>query len=443
MNNATQSLPRQLYDMTMPMIIGVLAIMSYQLVDSAFIGQLGVHPLAVVGFTIPVYQLVIGFQVGIGIATTAVISRALGSHENEQARQLGTMVLIIGFSVILLICLLLWFNRHVILSLLGAEEHLWPLIETYWKPWLVSAWLGAGLYFGYSIFRANGYTKMPGTVMVITSIINVILDPLFIFVFDMGIAGAAWATICAFASGCLLIYPKIILNRWISRSIDFQQIKVWIKRLIEIMLPALMSQFIPPISAMTATAIVAGFGETVIAAWGLGTRIEFLSIIVVLALTMSLPPMIGRLRGSGEMKQIEQLVRLAVGFVIGWQLIIAIVVLAAAAPIGSLLTNNAEVAITLQGYLWRVPFSYGALGTTMIMVSVANAMGMPLRALSISALRLLCCYLPCLWLGSQLGALTGMFFGAMIGNFAAGIISWRLYRNGLAMLEKQLRPAVD
>ena len=427
----TKSLGRQLFQMTMPMIIGVLAIMSNQLADSAFIGQLGVKPLAAVGFTIPVYQLIIGIQVGLGIATTAVISRALGAKATAQARQLGSLVIAIGSLLILALCLFIWANQATILHLLGAQGNLYAVVREYWLPWLVSAWLGAMLYFGYSIYRAHGYTKLPGMVMVLSSIVNVVLDPLFIFVFDMGIAGAAWATICAFSIGCLIIYPKILNNYWISLKINLQESIAGLKRLISIMLPAMMSQFIPPLSAMAATAIVADYGENVIAAWGLGTRIEFFSIIIVLALTMAMPPIVGRLRGSREFAKIDQLVKLAIGFVAVWQLLIAFLGILLSGAIGGLLTSDEMVATIVQDYLWRLPVSYGALGICMILVSVCNAMGMPMRALSISALRLLCLYLPCLWLGSELGGLNGLFSGAMIANFAAGVMSWHLYKSTL------------
>ncbi|GAA5213568.1 MATE family efflux transporter [Corallincola platygyrae] len=438
MTSQTKSLAVQLYRMTMPMIIGVLAIMSYQLVDSAFIGQLGVKPLAAVGFTIPVYQLIIGIQVGIGIATTAVIAQALGANKEDHARQLGTLVVAVGFLSILLLCVLIWFNQEALLRLLGAEPELYPTVREYWFPWLISAWLGAMLYFGYSIYRAQGHTKAPGVVMVVTSIINMILDPLFIFTFDMGIAGAAWATICAFLVGCVIIYPKILAKHWVSLKLRLKENLSGLQQLVAIMLPAMMSQFIPPISAMAATAIVAGYGETVVAAWGLGTRLEFFSIIVVLALTMAMPPMVGRLRGAGELDKIHLLVKIAVGFVFVWQLLIALIGIALASPIGNLLTTDQTVSDILTDYLWRVPFSFGALGICMIMVSVANAMGKSMRALSISALRLLCCYLPCLWLGSQLGGLNGMFLGALVGNVAAGIMSWVIYRKGMKKLKRAM-----
>lgn len=70
--------------------------MSFQLVDSAFIGQLGVLPLAVQGFTLPIQMIIIGIQVGLGIATTAVIARAIGANETRYAKQLGGLVIVMG-----------------------------------------------------------------------------------------------------------------------------------------------------------------------------------------------------------------------------------------------------------------------------------------------------------------------------------------------------------
>lgn len=90
-------------------------------------------------------------------------------------------------------------------------------------------------------------------------------------------------------------------------------------------------------------------------------------------------------------------------------------------------------------HLTRVPISLGALGICMLMVSVCNAMGLPMRALLISALRLFVCYLPVLWLGVHFAGLTGLFTGAMLGNIAAGLCAWGFYRQGLASIRNKYR----
>lgn len=95
MDKDSKQLAKQLFNMTLPMVLGVLSLMSFQLVDSAFIGQLGVLPLAAQGFTLPMQMVIIGIQVGLGIATTAIISRALGANDESYAKQLGGLILVL------------------------------------------------------------------------------------------------------------------------------------------------------------------------------------------------------------------------------------------------------------------------------------------------------------------------------------------------------------
>lgn len=433
--NSSLSQPRQLAKMTWPMIFGVLSLMGFQLVDSIFIAQLGLEPLAALGFTIPMYQAIIGIQVGLGIATTAVIAQSLGRGDETEAARLGGVVLMIGALLIAVLCLSLWLLRHPIVIALGANNSLLPVIDSFWIPWLCSAWVGAMLYFGYSLCRAHGNTMLPGMVMVATSLFNMVLDPIYIFVFDWGLPGAALATFTAFSLGALVVYPRLVKQHWFSFHFAEFSIRAAAMRLGKIMAPAMVSQLLPAVSSTLATALVAGFGVSAVAAWGLGTRMEYFSIVVVLALTMSMPPMVGRYLGAGEIDKIRSLVRTAVVFVIAWQVAIALIWLLSSGLVSTIFAEDESVSAILKDYLLRVPLSYGALGTCMIMVSVCNAIGLPMRALLISALRLFACYLPFLWLGAHLADLEGLFTGALIGNLAAGMMSWTLYRKGLAQIQ--------
>ncbi len=425
--------------MTWPMLFGVLSLMSFHLADSIFIAQLGRDPLAALGFTVPMQQLVTGLQVGLGIATTAIISRTLGAGDEQRAVRLAGLVVTTGAALVCLLAIALWLLRDTIMTLLGAEETLLPMIRLYWMPWLVAAWTGAVLYFGYSICRSHGDTRLPGLMMVAASLLNIALDPLYIFVFGWGLPGAPLATITAFGLGCLVIYPVLLKRGWLRFDLARLDLGRSIGQLAGITAPAMVSQLMPPVSAMLATALVASFGSAAVAAWGLGTRLEFFSIVVVLALTMSLPPMVGRLLGQGDIGTIRKLVRLAVRLVVVWQLAIALLWLATSGLVSELFTADREVSDVLGDYLLRVPLSYSGLGVCMLMVSVNNALGLPLRALLISTLRLFACYLPMLWLGGQLGGLAGLMTGALAGNLAAGGMAWLLYRQGIARLRR--RPA--
>lgn len=424
-------LGRQLFSMTWPMLFGVLSLMSFQLVDSAFIGQLGVLPLAAQGFTLPMQMVIIGLQVGLGIATTSLISRVLGAEETLRAKQLGGLVVLTGAVSVFLICVLIWLLRTPILSLLSAPADVYPVIDAYWPVWLASSWTGAMLYFAYSLCRANGNTMLPGIMMMVTSVLNMLLDPLFIFSFDMGLVGAAWATITAFGVGLLVVYPLVLKRHWMSLNWQGLDVFASIKELVNTMAPAMLSQLLPPLSSMLATKLVAGFGAATVAAWALGSRLEFFSIVVVLALTMSMPPMVGRMLGARDITKIKALINLAVKFVLIWQFVIAGVLFAASPVLSQLLSSEQSVGDILSLHLTWVPLSLGPLGVCMLMVSICNALALPMRALLISGLRLFVCFLPVIWLGAQIAGLEGLFIGALVGNTAAGVTAWVLYQQGI------------
>ncbi len=425
---SNQTVAKQLFSMTWPMLFGILSLMSFQLVDSAFIGQLGVLPLAAQGFTAPIQLIFIGLQVGLGIATTALISRALGADNPHFAKQLGGLVILLGAAGIFVFSVLIWFFRGPVLAMLSAPDSVTPIIDDYWIWWLISTWLGAMIYFFYSICRSNGNTMLPGIMMIVTSLLNIALDPLFIFVFDMGIVGAAVATILAFGIGLLVMTPKVLANHWLSFDFSDLNIGETLAKIGHIMGPAMMSQLLPPVSAVLATKLLAGFGTAAVAAWAVGSRFEFFAIVTVLALTMTLPPMVGRLFGAGNVAEIKQLVRIAVMYVLGFQALVAALVWWFAAPLAALMSSDAEVIELVTWHLLWIPISLGPLGVCMIMVSVANALGRSYRALWISALRLFAFFLPGLWLGGQIGGLWGIFIGAAIANICAGIAAWQVYQ---------------
>ncbi|TDX30459.1 putative MATE family efflux protein [Modicisalibacter xianhensis] len=435
MNRTHPSLQRQLWQQTWPMALGVFSLLGFQLVDSAFIARLGTAPLAAQSFTFPMAFLIIGVQVGIGIAIAALISRALGAGEEARARRLGSLVLLGGSLLIAALCITLWIWQMPIFRQLGADDSLLPLIRRYWGPQLLAAWVGAVLYFGYSLFRAHGDTRLPGKLMVLTSLINLALDPLLIFGIGdwsgLGLPGAAWATTLAFAIGLGVLAWRLRQTDWLATVGLIEEARTSTRPFMGIAGPAMISQLMPPLAAMLATAIVADLGETAVAAWGLASRLETVSLMVVLALTMSLPPWLGRCYGGGDWQQIRRLMTLATKVVVIWQLGLGVVLALLAPWVASLLAGNPDVRVELAMLIRGLLPSYALLGVCMLVVSASNALGWPLRAMVMSCVRLFVCYLPCLWLGAQWGGVLGIAIGAAVGNALAGALAWGLYSRSL------------
>ena len=431
----TLSLVRQLWQQTWPMALGVMSLLGFYLVDSIFVARLGTAPLAAQSFTFPLAFLVIGVQVGIGIAIAALISRAIGAGQQDQANRLGALVLTGGGLLLGVLLLLLWLLQAPAFSLIGASDAIRELIRPYWAIQVLAMWVGGVLYFGYSLFRAHGNTRFPGLMMVLTSLLNLMLDPILIFgVGDwdgFGLPGAALASLLAFAIGLGILVLALRGKGWVQRHGMLVQMRVSAWPFAQIAGPAMISQLMPPLAAMLATALVARAGDQAVAAWGMASRLESFSIVLVLGMTMALPPWLGRCYGGNDWDTVRRLMRVAAAMVIGWQLVLGLLMALLAAPLAGLLVETAPVQSYLTLLIRWLPPSYGLLGVCMLVVSASNALGWPMRAMLISFLRLFLCYLPLLWLGYQLGDFGGLALGAAFGNLLAGVMAWMFYQQAL------------
>lgn len=409
------------------MAIGVLSLLGFQLVDSAFVARLGTEPLAAQSFTFPLTFLMIGVQVGLGIAMAAMISRAMGSGDADRAQRLASLVLIGGSAIMAVLAIGLWLFQAPLFRMLGADGEMLGRIRAYWAPQLAANWLGGVVYFGYTLFRAHNNTRLPGTLMVLTSLCNLVLDPVLIFGVGgwagFGLPGAAIATILAFTVAVVLLVWRVSHHDWLSGQGLIGEAKVSTSSFVTIAGPAMLSQLMPPLSAMVATGLIARLGDSAVAAWGLASRLETVSLMVVLALTMSLPPWLGHCYGAGNWPRIRALMRVATQAVVVWQLLLGITMCLLAPWIAQALTGNPEVR---HGLTWLIRFmlpSYALLGLCMLVVSAGNALGWPLRALAISFARLFVCYLPCIAVGVWADSMVTVGMGAAVGNLLAGALA--------------------
>ncbi|MFC3105559.1 MATE family efflux transporter [Salinisphaera aquimarina] len=418
------------------MALGVMSLLGFQLVDSAFVARLGTVALAAQSFTFPMTFLTIGVQVGLGIAIAALISRAMGAGEAERARRLGSLVLFGGAGIIGVMVIGLWLFYLPLFRLLGARGEALDLIGVYWPVQLLANWLSALLYFGYTLFRAHNNTRLPGMLMVLTSLCNLVFDPILIFGVGswdgLGLPGAAWATALSFTVGLILLGWRLSGHSWLSVSGLVAEARRSTGAFTTIAGPAMLSQLMPPLAAMVATGLIASLGESAVAAWGLASRLETVSLMLVLGLTMSLPPWLGHCYGAGNWPRVRTLMYIASQAVVVWQLLLGLIMALAAPWVAALLSDSPEVQASL---VWLIRFmlpSYALLGLCMLAVSASNALGWPMRAMLVSFARLFLCYLPGVALGVWLGGMGYVALGAALGNGLAGSMAWFVFRRSMA-----------
>ena len=424
--------------MTLPMIVGMVVLMTFGLVDTFFIGMLGTQELAAISFTFPVTFTVISLNIGLGIGTSAIIAKLLGAGQHDQAKETATGALMLTMVLAIVLAIMGVLTMAPIFRLMGADEEQLVLIQEY--MWV---WYGAGVFLampmvGNSVLRASGDTKTPSYVMAFGGLINVVLDPILIFgwgpVPAFGIQGAAIATLIAWAVGLFYILYILAVKRKLiePKLLNWQELKRSTGGILKIGLPAAGANMLTPISAGIVTAIVAGYGPEAVAAWGVGGRLESIASIVVLSLSMSLPPFISQNFGANKLDRVKQAYSLSVKFVIVWQLLMFVLLAILSGVLANIFTNEPKVAATIVLFLVIVPLGYGLQGVTILTNSSFNAIHMPMSALSLNCMRLFVFFVPFSFIGSYWFGLPGLFWAAVLANLTVGCIAYIWFKNILA-----------
>ena len=414
--------------LTLPMIVGILSMVAFNLVDTYFIGNLGTRELAAISFTFPVIFVISGLTMGIGIGASAVISRAIGEGNQEKVRRLTTDSLILGFFITGFFVLLGLLFFHSVFSLLGADEAMRKLIFDYMKIWMPGMLFIVIPMVGNNAIRATGDTKTPGMIMLFAVIVNAVLDPLLIFGAGpfprLGLAGAAIATVAARAM-TMVIALYVLIHR--EKMIRFTRpsLKSWFhswKSILFIGLPAGATNVIIPMGMGILTRMLSGYGPEIVAAFGVGTRIDTFALTVVMALSTALSPFIGQNLGAGHCHRVRQSIAVSQRFALIWGFVIAAVLTCLGRTIAQCFNPDPTVIHTLRQYLRIVPIGYGMQGVFLISASSMNVLHRPLQSAGMNLIRIFGFFIPLAVLGKLAFDYLGIFASAPVTNFCAGLI---------------------
>ena len=412
--------------LSLPMVMGIISVMLINIVDTFYIGQLGVSELAAVSFTFPVIFTVMSLAFGVGIGTSSVLSRAIGKGNLAKVQQLTTDSLILIALVMAFISFLGILSLKPLFLAMGAEEDLIPLIREYMLIWYLGVGLVAIPIVGNNAIRASGDSKTPSLVMMLVALINALLDPLLIFGIgpfpQMGIQGVAIATVISY---CFALIAGFWLLGKKKRMLDYsfpsaQRIWESWKHVLYIGLPAALTSMLAPVSTALLTRMVSDYGQDAVAAFGVGTRLESLATIGMMALSAILTPFIGQNLGAGNQQRIFTAMKYITRFSMVWGIVVCIILAAVAVPLATLFSKSEQVQDLISSFLWIVPVSYGFYGMAMLAVSACNGLQKPIQATSINLMRLFILILPLAWFGSWGWGLTGLFAGLSAGNICSG-----------------------
>lgn len=420
--------------LTAPMILAILSMMLLGLVDTFFISLLGTTELAAASFVMPIYMLLVNFALGTGMGISSLTSRLLGEQKHEEAARFITDSHILAVLIAIAIAVALFLSINQIFTVMGANDEVMPFIKGYMHILLLGAPVLILNFIGNSTFRAIGNIKMSAIFSIQLSLLNLILDPLFIFgpgpFPALGMPGAALATvISAFITWVCSFY--VIGFR--EKLLDFAKPKSsqlmtnW-RNLCSIAVPAIGANMMTPFAAAIMTGLIARFGAESVAGFGVGARIESMSLLFVFALSSTLPMFIGQNIGAGRGDRAYQALIWCLKFVVVFQLGVYVLLLLCTPFITTVFSDNPTVISVLRSYLLIVPLTYSAHGVVILAMVSLNVLRRPRTALLITIIRLMILYIPLAYLGSLMWGITGLFIGAACGNVIAGIIAFRIIK---------------
>lgn len=417
---------RALYGMAMPMAGGILATMSFNIVDTFFVAGLGDEALAALSFTFPVAMMAISLSIGLGAGTSSVVAKAAGRSDQHAVRVLTTDALTLTLLLSLVFSVVGYLSIDPFFRALGASEAILPLIRDYMVWWYLGITLLLGPMVGLASMRALGNTKLQAKLMIGIALANVALDPLLIYgwwIFPrLEIQGAAIASlIVRVVSMVVTMYVLQVKMRLLVNP--FAPSRIWRswQQILHVGIPAMATNMIIPVSGSVLIALVAANGADAVAGFGVATRVESMALILFYALSSVIGPFCGQNLGAGKIQRLHDSQRISAQFCVAAGLVISILLALFGKWIAAIFSDDAAVIATTYQYLLIVPISYCAYGVVMVVNASFNGLGKPLPGVAISAARVIIILLPLAWMGNQLLGVWGIFVAIALSNVIVGV----------------------
>lgn len=417
----------------LPLLAGNFLQQAYSLVDSVIVGQfVGKEALAAIGASFPIVYTLIAFLIGIGSGATVIISQYYGAANLEKVKRATSTIFVFLFYASLAITILGITFSESIFRLLKVDETVIPLAVTYFNIYM----LGMVAFFGVnsiaSVLRGLGDSVTSFWFLLIATVLNVVLDLLFILVFHWGVAGAAIATVIAhfvaFLIGILYLNKRHSLISFRINDLVFDR-EVFLQA-VKIGLPTGFQQTFVALGLMALIRIVNQYDTAVLAAYTVASRIDALASMPALNLASALSAFVGQNLGAGKIARIQK--GLTVTLYMSWAISLVVMLLAwfAGEWILKAFTSDAEVIAHGVKYLIIVGSFYLVFSAMLIIQGLLRGAGDTLVPMFISLFSLWLGRVPLAIVLSKYMGEVGIWWSIPLGWCLGLAGAWAYYRMG-------------
>lgn len=435
------SISKALFSLAGPMTLGIIAIISVSIIDTFFVAKLGTEQLTALSFTFPVAMAVASIAIGLGAGASSVVSRAIGAGNLDDAKRLTTDAFVLALIIVTTIAVGGYLSVRPLFSLLGANGEVLNLIVRYAQIWFMALPFLVVPMVANAVLRAVGDALWPSMILIGSAFINMALTPVLIFGWGpipaFNIEGAAYGTFIAQAITTVfalwLVIGREQMLVWKFPPFD-ELISSW-RRVLTVGVPAALGNAVNPVGITIVTAILASYGDTTVAAFGVAGRIESLAAIPMLALSAAIGPIAGQSWGRGNVQRVIDALKQSYFACLVWSLIIAIILWIFAEPLVRQFSDEPLVAKEASLYLMIVPMTLWGYGCVIVTAGGYNSLGKSVSGLGFYLIRTALLYVPLSFAASLFFESTAVYFAIAITNLLAGILCVLM---SLSWLKKQL-----
>ncbi|HBN45967.1 MAG TPA: hypothetical protein DD389_05815 [Candidatus Marinimicrobia bacterium] len=381
-----------LWKLALPVMAGMGIQTLYTIVDMIFIGRLSGEAIAAVAFNMPLFFFVLGLTMGLGSGVTASIARFIGAKDKVNADNSAEHAVVIGIGISIILTTLGFVYGRDILMKIGATESVIDLSWSYLRVICIGLPFMVLSAFFRSILTGEGDTKFPMTVAALGTILNIILDPIFIFTLGLGVAGAAWATaISQIIVFIIFVYMLFVKEHsYITfRLKDFKPSSFIMKDIIKVGLPASISMVIMSFGQLVFNRILVHFSTDAVAAYQVGGRIDMVIFLPIMSIAFGLTTLVGMFHGAQELDKVKYIIKygLTRSFLITTVISIIVYVFAPQLIMG--FTKDIYIQNAAVKYLRLMSIVYPLIATAMPCGRILQGFGLGMPMLIITAVRVL------------------------------------------------------
>lgn len=294
--------------LALPMMLSMLLIMLYNIADSIWVAGLGPDALAAVGFITPLFMVLIGLGNGIGAGANSLIARNIGAKNRDQANNAGLHAIVLSIIVSLVFTVLIEVFMVPILQFMGAGNTIQYAMD---YSYIIFGFLFIFVFSGVAsaIFRSEGDMRRATIAIAVTAVLNIILDPIFIYVLNFGISGAAWATVVSATMSCIVMSYWIWVKKDLFLDLSPKNFKYSSHIMIDtlqVAIPSTLETIVfSALAIIINSMLVLAAGTTAVAVYTASMRIVQLAMIPLIGIGTAVLTVAGVAYGAHNYKNLQ------------------------------------------------------------------------------------------------------------------------------------------